>query len=73
MSMATISHLLTELVNQGALPLGVLTLAAPYLRKGKYVTKYRQAAAEQAQRVGDSDDESEDSGYMDEEAEPMET
>ena len=72
MSMATISHLLTELVNQGALPLGVLTLAAPYLRKGKYVTKYRQVEAEPVLQQGDCDEDSEESGYMEEEPEDME-
>ena len=73
MSMTTISHLLTELVNQGALPLGVLTLAAPYMRKGKFVTKFRQEEAEPEQRTQETEEDSEESGYMDEEPAPMES
>ena len=64
MSMATVGHLLTELVNQGSLPLGVLLLAAPYLRKGKFVTAYRQTRANVPPSEEDEEEDSVDSGYM---------
>ena len=60
------NHIVTELVNQGVYPLGILPLLPDFTRQAKFVTKYRRKPQKMGRDQPGMEEDSEDSGMEDE-------